>query len=237
MKLHYHLISAEVKELLPQLMAVAELQPFRLVGGTSLALQLGHRSSVDIDLFACGGSLMPKTIAEILGEKFRNSIKIERIMQHGLAVTIRNVKVDIYDWKVPFFETPIQADSLRLATALDIFAFKCEAALGRKAEKDFADIAEICSRYPLPELLAVFRKRYPSYSKGAVLAVLLKPEAFERDTSIQYTPGKSWEGYCESLRKSIQLYEEQILKNKQAELEERDKKIQELINKKRNKPA
>ena len=38
-------------ELLKQLMAIPELSNFNLVGGTNLALQLGHRISVDLDLF------------------------------------------------------------------------------------------------------------------------------------------------------------------------------------------
>lgn len=38
-------------ELLKKLMEVPLLSPLRLVGGTALALQYGHRRSIDIDLF------------------------------------------------------------------------------------------------------------------------------------------------------------------------------------------
>lgn len=38
-------------QLLKRLMMDEELRVFRLVGGTALALQLGHRISVDLDLF------------------------------------------------------------------------------------------------------------------------------------------------------------------------------------------
>ena len=41
-------------ELLKSLMALESLNDFHLVGGTSLALQMGHRNSVDIDLFGSG---------------------------------------------------------------------------------------------------------------------------------------------------------------------------------------
>jgi Nucleotidyl transferase AbiEii toxin, Type IV TA system len=51
MNLYYNTVSEKMKEVLLQLMQIPELSNFRLVGGTSLSLQLGHRKSVDIDLF------------------------------------------------------------------------------------------------------------------------------------------------------------------------------------------
>ena len=49
--LHYETIAPATRELLNKLMSDDRLQDFVLVGGTSLALQLGHRLSVDLDLF------------------------------------------------------------------------------------------------------------------------------------------------------------------------------------------
>jgi len=48
--LHYETIAPATRELLNKLMLDDRLQDFVLVGGTSLALQLGHRLSVDLDL-------------------------------------------------------------------------------------------------------------------------------------------------------------------------------------------
>ena len=41
----------ELMELLRKLMKVEEFSNFYLVGGTSLSLQIGHRNSINIDLF------------------------------------------------------------------------------------------------------------------------------------------------------------------------------------------
>ena len=49
--LHYETIAPATRELLNRLMSDDRLQDFALVGGTSLTLQLGHRLSVDLDLF------------------------------------------------------------------------------------------------------------------------------------------------------------------------------------------
>jgi len=49
--LHRKTVSAELLALLEALMTIRSFGAFRLVGGTALALQIGHRNSVDIDLF------------------------------------------------------------------------------------------------------------------------------------------------------------------------------------------
>ena len=49
--LYYKTVSPLLLSALQKLMKADEFNSFRLVGGTSLSLQLGHRESVDIDLF------------------------------------------------------------------------------------------------------------------------------------------------------------------------------------------
>ena len=49
--LHYETIDAGTLELLKNLLSLNLFQQLRLVGGTSLALQIGHRKSIDLDLF------------------------------------------------------------------------------------------------------------------------------------------------------------------------------------------
>ncbi len=51
MKLHYSTVSPELLSVLKKLMVEKSFSKFRLVGGTALSLFLGHRKSIDIDLF------------------------------------------------------------------------------------------------------------------------------------------------------------------------------------------
>lgn len=51
MKLYYETVSPVLLNYLSRLMEAGPFKDFYLVGGTALALQLGHRMSVDIDLF------------------------------------------------------------------------------------------------------------------------------------------------------------------------------------------
>jgi hypothetical protein len=50
--LYYSTVNDLLKKSLHTLMDAKEFDSFRLVGGTSLSLQLGHRMSIDIDLFS-----------------------------------------------------------------------------------------------------------------------------------------------------------------------------------------
>lgn len=63
-------------ELLKQLMLLPVLEPFFLVGGTALALQLGHRKSIDLDLFT-PQPFNNSTLLETLAAKFTISIELE----------------------------------------------------------------------------------------------------------------------------------------------------------------
>jgi len=68
MRLHYEMVSASLIQVLRDLMKLDVLMNFRLVGGTSLALQLGHCNSVDIDLFGEGNT--PPSTPEIFLRDF-----------------------------------------------------------------------------------------------------------------------------------------------------------------------
>jgi len=76
--LYYETIDAETLELLKNLLEIPEFEGLRLAGGTSLALQMGHRKSNDLDLF---GNLEADelSISEVL-----NSLGSTTLFIHGL---------------------------------------------------------------------------------------------------------------------------------------------------------
>lgn len=64
--IYYNTVNDLLKNTLNTLMESSVFESFRLVGGTALSLQLGHRTSVDIDLFSDApyGSIDFKVIDE-----------------------------------------------------------------------------------------------------------------------------------------------------------------------------
>ena len=194
MKLHYETISDEMKKVIMLLMNIELFNSFRLVGVTGLSLHLGHRTSVDVGFFA-GGGFNTKTIVGILESSFGKSILIIRALQNGVSAVLNNIKVDVYDWKVPFAKPAQIIDGIRPASIEDIFANKCEAILDRRSEKDFCDIGEILKHFSLTELINVLHQRYPFISLGALFSLLVKESAVIRDEIIKLLDENSFEKY------------------------------------------
>ena len=131
--------------LLKDLQAIPELKNLRLVGGTSLALQLGHRISIDLDLFGSFDSSIP---VEMLLFNFKNVVKTgsNRFMQF---FEIDGVKVDFVNYNYPWLDEPIIEEGITIASIDDIAAMKVNAIINRGTKKDFIDIDFLLERYTL----------------------------------------------------------------------------------------
>mgnify|MGYP000264973411 CR=1 FL=1 len=119
--LHYETVDTGTLALLKKLQSLSIFNEMRLVGGTSLALQIGHRKSIDIDLF---GNLQVeyenlidelKTIGEVV--PLKNSKNIHSLL-------INDIKVDIVNYEYKWLENKIIHENIYLATIQDIAAMK-----------------------------------------------------------------------------------------------------------------
>ncbi len=119
--LHYKTIDNKTLDLLRQLLSVPEFSKLRLAGGTSLALQIGHRKSVDIDLF---GHIDADefTIAEQL-MKVGQTTRLQKSKNINIYL-INNIKVDIVNYPYKWLEEAVIEDGLVLADKQDISAMK-----------------------------------------------------------------------------------------------------------------
>jgi hypothetical protein len=120
-------VSSSILESLAVLMEMKTLSTHRLVGGTALALQIGHRVSVDIDLFSDGKNdyeAIEEELHEKFGNKFAKGRNISSSFSRGIAVFINNIKTDILDWKTRFIRPVLLDESIRLASKEDIIPMK-----------------------------------------------------------------------------------------------------------------
>lgn len=225
--LHLETVTLEMRRVLTSLMQLPVLDHFRLVGGTALALQLGHRRSVDLDFFTDLTTDFQQ-IKEALQTSFSTAVLLTQA-RHGQTWSIDGVKCDFFDWKVPFLHPPLFVEDWRLATLDDIAAYKLEAYADRKSEKDFRDIAEILRHRGFEAVLSAFRKRYPFIQTGAVLPALLKPEAVVRDATLQMLNDRSLEEDAQFIQNAIQQFEATIAQTFQTQSAERDRQLRELI--------
>ena len=162
----------------------------RLVGGTSLALQIGHRKSIDIDLF---GKISADniTIAKEL-DKIGN-ITILKKSQNINIYLINNIKVDIVNYHYPWVEKKIITDDIVLASKKDIAAMKLAAITGRRTKKDFIDLFFLLKMYNLTEILNFYKEKYHDGSEFLVLKSLLYFEDAEKNETPEMIKQIPWD--------------------------------------------
>lgn len=147
--------------LLKALQAESVLVSARLVGGTALSLQIGHRESDDLDLFSVEPMDM-MAIQSLLIDKYGFSPSV--IEENTLIGFVNGVKIDIIYHPFPWLEKPIIEDGLRIASIADIASMKMHAIINSgKRPKDFVDMAFLSMHFSYNEIKRLLLKRYPAY--------------------------------------------------------------------------
>ena len=201
--LHYETVDEGTLGLLKQLQSLDILSEMRLVGGTSLALQIGHRKSIDIDLFGILNVEFDILIDELktLGEVvlLKNSKNIHSLL-------INNIKVDIVNYNYKWLTNKMTIDNIYFATIEDIAAMKLNAIMGRGSKKDFIDLYFILKNYTLTTLMDFYSKKYHD---GSIFLVL-KSLAYFDDADEQEMPfmfhNTSWRTMKNNIKKALADY-------------------------------
>lgn len=171
-------------------MALPELAPFALAGGTSLALQIGHRISVDLDFF---GS-MPLEIEEILDLLHPlGNVTILKQSRNILITDINGVKVDFVNYRYPLLNPPIVIDNLRLVRIEDIAAMKLAAIAGRGRKRDFIDLFFLLKSFSLPEMMGFYTQKYQDGSEMMIARSLTYFNDADSDEDMQMLQPISWD--------------------------------------------
>ncbi|HPQ99244.1 MAG TPA: nucleotidyl transferase AbiEii/AbiGii toxin family protein [Saprospiraceae bacterium] len=157
--LHKEAVQDSLLDLLIKLQGLPAFQFLRLVGGTSLALQIGHRQSIDIDLF---GNLPIDSIELMALLKPIGRIELVGGSKSIHVFFINNIKTDIVNYPYNWLEDPIHQDGIRLAGLRDISAMKIEAITQRGSKKDFIDLFFLLEQYTLKEILNFYEQKYTS---------------------------------------------------------------------------
>ena len=122
--LYEQVVTPSTLRLLKELSADERLDSFCLVGGTALALQIGHRRSEDIDLFTQHDIDTSALNAHLLS---RYAFACSFVEKNTLKGTIRDVKVDLITFPYKMVSPVVREGGLRLAGVGDIAAMKLSA--------------------------------------------------------------------------------------------------------------
>ncbi len=199
-KLQYQTITPLLKSVLKWLMKNEFFNSFRLVGGTALSLRLGHRKSIDIDLFtdADYGSVDFAEIDAILHNKYNYVDSLDTPVALGKSYFIGNselqsIKLDLF-YTDPFIRPAVETDGIRFADFDDIVAMKIDIVGRGVRKKDFWDIHEFLEKYSVKEMLLLHKERYPySHNEDEILTNFTNFDNADNDFDPVCLKGKFWE--------------------------------------------
>ncbi|MBS1659516.1 MAG: nucleotidyl transferase AbiEii/AbiGii toxin family protein [Bacteroidetes bacterium] len=187
--------------LIKQLCSEEILKDFRLVGGTALSLQIGHRISVDIDLFT-RNKFDPLEVGSHLKDKY----KAQKIVtpSNNVFTKINDVKIDMITHDYEWLKPPLIDEGVRMASLDDIAAMKVHAIahVGTRM-RDFADVYFILEHRSMDQILQAYVDKYPDLNKEIGRRALLYYEDIVK-LDIHYM-GKqvSWGDIEERLKKGM----------------------------------
>jgi hypothetical protein len=168
------------------------LDRFYLAGGTGLALQFGHRLSLDLDFFA--------------KEQFDEETLLQRVQTldgfalvakapHTLHATIQETKVSFLGYAYPVLFPTHPFLDVPVADPRDIACMKVSAIAGRGTKRDFVDLYLCAERYGLKEILRLFDQKFAqtNYSRIHILKSLTFFSDAEKDPMPHMLVTLDWE--------------------------------------------
>lgn len=186
--LRFDAVPELVKDRLDEL-SCRGLDEFALGGGTSLALRMGHRISVDLDFFT-EAVFSPEELFEEIALADASIIKNAR---NTLALNVNGVKVEFLRHAYPVLAPVENMDGIRMLSLPDVAAMKLNAIANRGSKKDFYDVAELLEHHTLPELLDFFASKYRASDTFTVIRSLVWFEDAEQEPDPVSMAGKTWE--------------------------------------------
>jgi len=177
--LYKNTVSQEILTITKELQNNLLFTDFHLAGGTSLALQIGHRTSTDIDLFT-----YKNVNFYDLGRFFKknpNKYKIDIEQDGFLRVFVDGIKVElIHDDVGKLISEPKKIDDIRYLDKYEIAPMKIKAITGRTKSRDFIDVAYLLQEISLNDIFSLYKEKY-----GAVNINILKREMLSKSKMIK----------------------------------------------------
>lgn len=190
--LHTQTVEPVTLGLLKRLMADEALNQFNLVGGTALSLQIGHRKSIDLDMFSHTEFEAANILQHLIDEGYNPSVRNN--FKQTLIVEIEGVKVDFIRFRYPFANKIRIIDGIRLTNIQDIACMKIDAIMGRGRKKDFCDLYFLLKKHKLGEIMEWYQQMFQHSTLFHVYKSLTWFEDANLDGELEvYDKKYSWE--------------------------------------------
>lgn len=193
--LYWNTVTPAMRQVLAGFSKSALAGDFYLAGGTALALQMGHRLSVDLDFFSPMHSDIPALLEPLRKALDPFSAVLADSSWGNLDFLANGVRLGFYGYGYELVAPSGEAEGIALASLPDIGLMKLDALLGRASRKDFHDLYAICQRTSLHELLTLAPRKYPAVRDFAAQAArhMVYFERAEQETPVPLLEDVPWE--------------------------------------------
>lgn len=203
--MHIETLAPETSRVLDTIKKERFIGDFYLVGGTALALHLGHRESIDLDFFSPDDFSL-ETLKKDISSIGRYTLTNEE--EGTLDGILDGVKLTFLRYEYPRLYPLVDSDGVKLADERDIAAMKIDAISSRGSRKDFIDLYFLLKKYPLSEILSFFEQKYShiDYNRMHLLKSLSYFVDAENDASPKMLIPADWQAVKETIaREAKQL--------------------------------
>lgn len=166
MAFYSHILNTTQNKILPQLTFTKP--QFYLGGGTALALQLGHRTSVDFDFYA-SHKFDNQQVAQTISQLFPGTDISSKQPENTLRLDVMGTEVSAFYYPYPLLDQPIDYGPVSLASLTDIAAMKTTAVIQRARQRDFYDIYYLIKELGLEKIISATYQKFPWYEENNVV--------------------------------------------------------------------
>jgi len=201
--LHTSAVPVNLLKVLTDLQEPTSAAGFVLAGGTSLALRLGHRLSIDLDFFTTH-HFEPDALAYQLGT---GPESITGQAEGTLQLRINDVKVEFLKHAYPKLADDDIIQGVKMWSLEDVAAMKLNAISNRGSKKDFYDLAALLDRFPLKTMIGHYQAKY----HPASLMMVIRSLAWFDDADAEPDPislcNHSWPEVIQKISSAIRTLE------------------------------
>lgn len=211
MKFYPEVMLRSQETMLRRLGEIVTDRGFYLAGGTALALQVGHRRSVDLDWFSPSPIEPLALAADLRGAGI--PVDVTDTGKGTLHGTADGVKLSFLEYRYPHLALPIEwlECGVQLATLEDLACMKLSATGGRGSKKDFIDIFALGREsFTLDQMLEFYSQKYSVSDLGHTLFAL----TYFDDAEPEDTPEMLWQIEWDEVKRAIEGWVQEYTQRK-----------------------
>lgn len=138
---------------------------FYLAGGTALALQLGHRTSLDFDFYS-PEKFDNQQVCQVFKKQFLNIFLAKEQLENTWQAKVMGINISVFYYPYKLISPLIDFTPVKLASYEDIAAMKIVAIIQRAKQRDFFDLYYLIKKIGLTKIIMATYKKYPWYEEN-----------------------------------------------------------------------